>query len=95
MSLAPYRVHKLIQDLMRDPPRAAAFAEDPEAVFDAFGLAEPEKAMLRDGSPAALHKLGVHPNLQMKYARLRARPSGPPPAGGGPLAAYLDRLREV
>jgi hypothetical protein len=95
MKLAPYRVHKLIQDLMRDPARAAAFAQDPEPAFAAFGLAEPEKALLRDGSPAALHALGVHPNLQMKYARLRAKP--PPagaaaPGGGGPLAAYLDRL---
>jgi hypothetical protein len=94
MTAAPYRVHKLIQDLMRNPPRAAAFAQDPEPVFDAFGLAEPEKALLRDGSPAALHRLGVHPNLQMKYARLRAGPppAGAAPPGGGPLAAYLERL---
>jgi hypothetical protein len=96
MTVARYPVHKLIQDLMRDPARAAAFADNPEPEFAAYGLAEPEKALLRDGSPAALHRLGVHPNLQMKYARLRAPP---PPAGaarpaGGPLAAYLDRLKE-
>ena len=90
MRLAPYRVHKLIQDLMRDPARAAAFAQDPEPTFDAFGLAEPEKALLRDGSPGSLHSLGVHPNLQMKYARLRAR--APPAGAAGPMAAYLDRL---
>ena len=95
MSAAPYRVHKLIQDLMRDPPRAAQFAADPEPLFDAFGLAEAEKALLRDGSPAALHQLGVHPNLQMKYARIRSAPGGAAPSGGGPLAAYLGRLREV
>jgi hypothetical protein len=95
MSAAPYRVHKLIQDLMRDPPRAAQFAENPEPLFDDFGVAEPERALLRDGSPAALHQLGVHPNLQMKYARIRSKPGGPPPSGGGPLAAYLDRLKEV
>jgi 2'-aminobiphenyl-2,3-diol 1,2-dioxygenase small subunit len=95
MTVAPYRVHKLIQDLMRDPPAAAAFAQDPEAAFDKFGLAEPEKALLRDGSPAALHALGVHPNLQMKYARLRAKPAAPGAPGGGPLAAYLDRLTET
>jgi hypothetical protein len=98
MTAAPYRVHKLIQDLMRDPVRAAAFAQDPEPAFDAFGLAEPEKALLRDGSPSALHTLGVHPNLQMKYARLRAKPppaGAAPPGGGGPLAAYLDRLKGV
>lgn len=95
MTLAPYRVHKLIQDLMRDAPRAAAFADDPEPAFEAFGLTEPEKALLRDGSPAALHRLGVHPNLQMKYARIRTRPGGPPAQGGGPMAAYLARLQEV
>jgi 2'-aminobiphenyl-2,3-diol 1,2-dioxygenase small subunit len=93
MSDAPYRVHKLIQDLMKDPAGAAAFAKDPEPVFAAYGLAEDEKARLLDGSPAALHALGVHPNLQMKYVRIRASGS-PPPAGGGPLAAYLDRLME-
>jgi hypothetical protein len=93
MTVAPYRVHKLIQDLMRDPGRAAAFAEDPEPTFEAFGLAAPEKALLRDGSPAALHQLGVHPNLQMKYARLRTRPGAAAPQGGGPMAAYMDRLK--
>lgn len=95
MTVAPYRVHKLIQDLMRDPPRAAAFADDPEPIFEAFGLTEAEKALLRDGAPAALHALGVHPNLQMKYVRLKVRPTGAPPAGGGPMAAYLDRLLEA
>jgi 2'-aminobiphenyl-2,3-diol 1,2-dioxygenase small subunit len=92
MTVAPYRVHKLIQDLMRDPAGAAAFAKDPEPTFAAYGLSEEEKSLLRDGSPAALHALGVHPNLQMKYVRLRA--TGAPPPGGSPLAAYLDRLME-
>jgi len=95
MRLAPYRIHRLIQDLMKQPAEAAAFAADPEPVFAAYGLSEDEKAQLRDGSPAALHALGVHPNLQMKYARLRVPP--PPPGQGsgvGPLAAYLDRLLE-
>jgi 2'-aminobiphenyl-2,3-diol 1,2-dioxygenase small subunit len=93
MTTAPYRVHKLIQDLMRDPAGAAAFAKDPAPAFAAYGLTEAEQAQLRDGSPAALHALGVHPNLQMKYVRIRSAGS-PPPAGGGPLAAYLDRLQE-
>ena len=95
MTVAPYRVHKLIQDLMRDPARAAVFADDPEPVFEAFGLTEAEKALLRDGSPGALHRLGVHPNLQMKYARLKSRPAASTPQGGGPMAAYMDRLREI
>jgi 2'-aminobiphenyl-2,3-diol 1,2-dioxygenase small subunit len=92
MTVAPYRVHRLIQDLMKDPGAQAAFAANPEPAFETYGLAEPEKALLRDGSPAALNALGVHPNLQMKYVRLRIPPGSPPPPGGGPLAAYLDRL---
>jgi hypothetical protein len=93
---ARYPVHKMIQDLMRDPERAAAFSKEPEPVFEAYGLTEDEKALLRDGSLPALHQLGVHPNLQMKYARLRAVPGAPGMGGspGGPLAAYLDRLME-
>jgi hypothetical protein len=91
MRLAPYRVHKLIQDLMKDSAVAAAFASDPEPMFDAYDLAEGEKALLRDGTPGALDQLGVHPNLQMKYRRLR---SGPVGGGAGPLGAYLDRLME-
>jgi len=94
MSTAPYRVHKLIQDLMKDPAGQAAFARDPEPAFEAHGLIETEKVLLRDGSPSALDRLGVHPNLQMKYGRLRILPGSPPPAGGGPLAAYLGRLEE-
>lgn len=94
MSTAPYRVHKLIQDLMKDPVGQAAFAGNPEPTFEAHGLTEAEKALLRDGSPAALDRLGVHPNLQMKYVRLRIPPGLPPPPAGGPMAAYLGRLEE-
>lgn len=88
---APYRIHKLIQDLMKDQAAAAEFAEDPEPAFAAYGLTDDEKQLLRDATPVALHKLGVHPNLQMKYGRLRK-----PPQTGGPgmLDAYLDRLLE-
>lgn len=89
---APYRVHKLIQDLMKDPAAAAKFAADHEPTFEAYELTEAEKALLRDGSLSALHQLGVHPNLQMKFARLRL-PSQPG-AGPGFLDAYLDKLLE-
>ena len=92
MKTAPYRVHKLIQDLMRDSTAAAAFAENPEPTFEAYGLTEAERQLLRDGSPPALHELGMHPNLQMKYARLRKPPGLQ--ATSGPLDAYLDKLME-
>jgi hypothetical protein len=96
MTVARYPVHQMIQDLMRDPAGAAAFSSDPEPFFEKYGLTEGEKALLRNGSLQALHELGVHPNLQMKYARLR-QVAGAPGAGGapgGPLAAYLHRVME-
>lgn len=96
MTVARYPVHQMIQDLMRNSAMAAEFGRDPEPVFADYGLTEAEKALLREGSLKALHELGVHPNLQMKYARLRAVAGAPGASGapGGPLAAYLDRLLE-
>lgn len=81
----------MIQDLMADPAAAAAFARDAEPTFERYGLTAEERASLREGSTAALIALGVHPNLQMKYERLRAIGTGAA-AGAGPLAAWLDRL---
>lgn len=94
MRTARYAIHKMIQDLMRDPPAAAAFRTQPEATFEAYGLTEAEKSLLRDGSPRALHALGIHPNLQMKYARLRPTSAEAATSAPSPLSAYLDRLLE-
>lgn len=96
MRTARYPVHKMIQDLMRDATAASAFCSRPEPVFEAYGLTEQEKSLLRDGSLSALHALGVHPNLQMKYARLRPKPQSAQAAASdpAPLSAYLDRLLE-
>jgi hypothetical protein len=89
MSGARYSVHRLIQDLNRDQALATAFAAEPEAIFAQYELTERERALLRDGSSAALIELGVHPNLQMKFYRLRA---GPPAPGPGVLDFYLRQL---
>ena len=86
-----YSVQKLIQDLLRNPAAAAAFAQDQEPAYDSYGLTDEEKALLRDGSPPALHRVGMHPNLQTKFMRLKApRPPGAP----GLMDSYLDRLLE-
>lgn len=86
---AAYRVHRLIQDLMKDPEQAARFRESADPFFDEYALAESERELLRLGTPEALIELGVHPNLQMKYFRIIS----PPPAGGrGPAWKFIERL---
>jgi len=86
---APYRVHRLIQDLMKDPQQAARFRADPDALFDTYELAQSERDHLRKGSPDSLIALGVHPNLQMKYFRIL---NPPKPDDRGPAWKFLERL---
>ena len=94
-AVAPYRIHRLIQDTLRDPARARAFAVDPQPIFDHYGVTASEAALLETRSVEAMSSLGVHPNLQMKYLRLRNPPVAPgASAAPGPLAAYLARLME-
>lgn len=87
--MAPYRIHRLIQDLIQDPVKLARFREDPEAIFDSYKITEPERQKLRHGSKAALIELGVHANLQMKYFRMT---SPPMQQEGGVLQCYLEKL---
>ena len=89
MSPAPYRVHRLIQDLNRDPRLVESFLREPEAVFQAYAIAASEQQLLREGTPRALITLGVHPNLQMKFLRIRRAADG---GGPSPLASYLRDL---
>lgn len=84
----------MIQDLIRDASAAQVFAKDRQWVFDRYGITAAEAAALESLSIDAMGELGVHPNLQMKYLRLRKAPSvvGAAPIPG-PLDAYLDRLK--
>lgn len=94
-AIAPYRIHRLIQDTLRDSAQARALATDPQPVFDRYGITSGEVALLEARSVEAMGSLGVHPNLQMKYLRLRKQPvSSESAAAPGPLDAYLARLME-
>ena len=89
MSPAPYRVHRLIQDLNRDPRLVDTFMREPAAVFQVYGITENERQLLREGTPQALMTLCVHPNLQMKFLRIRRASGG---GGPSPLESYLRDL---
>ena len=90
MRLGPYRIHKMIQDLMRDPEKAAQFALDQNPIFEAYGITSEEATLLRRAQVDELVFLGVHPNLQLKLRRLLAW--GKPSVGPGPIDHYRNRL---
>lgn len=92
MNKAHYRIHRMIQDLTADPAAAKKFLEDADSIFDNYMLDEIERQLLKDGSRDALNKLGVHPNLQMKYFKIRKAPMPGGAGAAGPLAYYLDKL---
>ena len=90
-----YRIHRMIQDLLRDPDAARAFAIDPNPAFERYGVTPTEGLQLEEKSIESMTALGVHPNLQMKYLRLRKGAPTPGVKVVGPLDAYLDRLQGV
>jgi hypothetical protein len=92
MTTAPYRIHRLIQDVAASVEATRAFNADPQSFFERYGLTEEEKRRLAVGAREDMLVLGVHPNLQMKYSKIRA--PAPPPGARPPLADYLDRLKD-
>jgi 2'-aminobiphenyl-2,3-diol 1,2-dioxygenase small subunit len=63
--MARYVVHRLIQDLFKEPGLLERLASTPDQVYDAYGLDAAERAAVEDASPPALASIGVHPILQM------------------------------
>jgi hypothetical protein len=61
------RVNLLIGRLFSEPGVLARLHSDREGLFGEAGLSEAERAALRDGSPPALERAGVHPILRMHY----------------------------
>jgi hypothetical protein len=89
-----YHIHRMIQDLLRDSAAAAQFAVDPSDAFARYGVTAEEASLLETLSIEGMAALQVHPNLQMKYLRLRAQPGAVGKLKRGPLDAYLSRLLE-
>ena len=87
MTEAPYRIHKLIQDLYRSKEDRETFKTDPEAIFERFQLTPRERELLRDGSLQSMGALGIHPNLQMKYYEIKF-------GNFGSVADYFRRTNE-
>jgi hypothetical protein len=60
-------VNGLIGRLFSEQGLLQRFHADREALFKEAGLSEQECAALREGSPVALERVGVHPILRMHY----------------------------
>ena len=88
MSAPPLRVHRLIERLPGNPAAVERLRNDPERLFDEFGLSSEERAGLREGTRAALDRLGVHPSMQFKFMVATGRSS----LKLGSVRTYLDRL---
>jgi 2'-aminobiphenyl-2,3-diol 1,2-dioxygenase, small subunit len=63
--MARYDVHRLIQNLFKEPGLLERLVTAPDAVYDAYGLDDAERKAVSDASPPALAAIGVHPILQM------------------------------
>jgi hypothetical protein len=81
-------VHRFIQALGRDPAVQQRFGADAGAVFAEFGLSNDEIAALKDGSIAALAKIGVNPILRMHWLMM----SNPEAASHMSVTEYLPKF---
>lgn len=86
--MARYQVHKMIQDLSRQPGLMERFQADRQGVLAEYGFTEAEKAALTEASPPALASIGVYPVLQMHYLLF----SNPDMAGHVSMRDYLAQL---
>jgi hypothetical protein len=66
-------VNRLLARLFQEPTLLERLRQDSAAVFREAGLSPDECAALRDGSFAALERIGVHPTLRMHW-QMAARP---------------------
>lgn len=60
-------VNTLLARLFQEPELLQRLRANPDAVFAEARLSAEECAGLRDGSFAALERIGVHPTLRMHY----------------------------
>jgi hypothetical protein len=66
-------VNRLLARLFQEPALLERLRQDSMAVFSEVGLSLEECTALREGSFAALERIGVHPTLRMHY-QLAIRP---------------------
>jgi hypothetical protein len=84
------RVNGLIGRLFREQGLLERLQSDPERLFEEAELSPEECAALREGSPAALERIGVNPILRMHYLMA----TNPGLAEGVSIRDFLPALRK-
>jgi len=84
---APAGVHALIHHLIETPQDRPLIKDDPDALFERFGIPDRVRDTLKSGGRDDLYALGVHPNLTMKWLIWSGRSTIP----GFPISYYFDR----
>lgn len=62
-----YHLNKLVQDALRDPAKMGALVQQPEKLFEQYGLSDQEQATMKQPDARSLIALGMHPILAMVY----------------------------
>ena len=77
MSTAPQGVHELIEHLIETPGDRALIRTSPDVLFDRFEVPADVREVLRTGGRDDLSRLGIHPNLVIKWLIWSGRPTMP------------------
>ena len=74
---APDGVTAMIEHLVRHPDERSLVKENPQALFERFGVAPPVRETLLSGSRDELSALGIHGNYVIKWLIWSGRPTMP------------------
>lgn len=77
MPAPPHGVHALIEHLIETPADRGLIKTTPEVLFDRFEVPTDVREVLRTGGRDDLARLGIHPNLVIKWLIWSGRPTMP------------------
>ncbi len=77
MPAPPQGVHALIEHLIETPADRGLIKTTPDVLFDRFNVPAEVREVLRTGGRDDLARLGIHPNLVIKWLIWSGRPTMP------------------
>lgn len=77
MPTPPQGVHALIEHLIETPADRGLVKTTPDVLFDRFNVPADVREVLRTGGRDDLARLGIHPNMVIKWLIWSGRPTMP------------------